>query len=324
MKQAIVTGSTGFIGSTLIYQLINAKIPVIALGRKKWEDVSTSRLGKHPLLKYIELSMENIGDLANVLEKEDIGVKDQCVFYNLAWGGDSQLSDLDPIAQMKNVSWSLSALEIANKLKCSKFVHIGTMEEAFTLKYLYLDHSKDSYYNRHVIYSLAKITSRNAIKAAASAYSIDIMFASNSHVMGPNDNKDSFLQVTLLKLINKEPLVFSTGEQMFDVISVSDCAQGYFQIGKRGKHGAEYWVGSGAARPLKEYVNLMYDLYPSGQDLQFGKMPYNDISLSKADFSIESLSNDTGYQALQSYEETVIELYDWLVNAKDPTRQYFR
>ena len=48
MKQAIVTGSTGFIGSTLIYQLINAKIPVIALGRKKWEDVSTSRLGKHP------------------------------------------------------------------------------------------------------------------------------------------------------------------------------------------------------------------------------------------------------------------------------------
>ena len=322
MKQAIVTGSTGFIGSVLVSQLINAKIPVIAVGRKKWENLSNGRLDKHPLLEYFDLPMEDIGNLVAILEEKNVEVMDQCVFYNLAWGGDRQLSDLDPINQMKNVAWSLSALELAATLECSKFVHIGTMEEAFTLKYLDLDHSKDSYYNRHVIYSLAKITSRNAIKAAASAYNLEIMFASNSHVMGPNDNKDSFLQVTLLKLINKEPLIFSTGEQMFDVISVSDCAHGYFEIGKRGKHGAEYWVGSGAARPLKDYVKIMYDLYPSGESLQFGKMPYNDISLSIEDFSIESLSTDTGFDAKQSYEDTVIELYDWLVNGQDQTRRY--
>jgi nucleoside-diphosphate-sugar epimerase len=322
MKQAIVTGATGFIGSVLIYQLINAKIPVIALGRKKWENLSNGRLEKHPLLEYINLPMENIENLVTILEEKDVEIMDQCVFYNLAWGGDTQLSDLDPITQMKNVAWSLSALKLAAKLECSKFVHIGTMEEAFTLKYLDLDHSKDSYYNRHVIYSLAKITSRNAIKAVASGYNLEIMFASNSHVMGPNDNKDSFLQVTLLKLISKEPLIFSTGEQMFDVISVSDCARGYFEIGKRGKHGAEYWVGSGAARPLKEYVKIMYDLYPSSEILQFGKMPYNDISLSREDFSVESLSSDTGFNAKQSYEDTVIELYDWLVYGVDPTRRY--
>ena len=48
--------------------------------------------------------------------------------------------------------------------------------------------------------------------------------------MGPNDDKDSFLQVTLQKLIDNQELIFSSGEQLFDVISLEDCAYGYFLI----------------------------------------------------------------------------------------------
>jgi nucleoside-diphosphate-sugar epimerase len=322
MKQAIVTGSTGFIGSTLVYQLINAGVQVIALGRKDWNDYSSPRLKKHILLEYVHLPMEHISKLGRILDERHIEVINDCVFYNLAWGGESRLSDLDPITQMRNISWALNALEAADKLGCSKFVHIGTMEEAFALKYIELDHERDSYYNRHVVYSLAKIASRNAIKAAASKHRIQIMFASNSHVMGPSDDKDSFLQITLLKLINSEPLIFSTGEQMFDVVSVSDCARGYCLIGEHGRHGSEYWVGSGKPRPLKEYVKIMSDIYPSDEQLQFGKMPFNDISLSIEDFSIALLQADTGYIPKQSYEETVTELFNWLVNGDDPTRVY--
>ncbi|MDD4274324.1 MAG: hypothetical protein PHG14_11420 [Desulfobacter postgatei] len=64
---------------------------------------------------------------------------------------------------------------------------------------------------------------------------------------------------------------------------------------KKGQPGQNYWVGSGQARPLKEYVKTMASLYPSGQPLRFGEMPYNDISLKKEDFSIESLTRDTGF-----------------------------
>jgi nucleoside-diphosphate-sugar epimerase len=324
MNQAVITGSTGFIGSVLVSQLLNAGIPVIALGRKTWDQVDPLRLQRHPLLTYITLTMEKISNLSSVLKDHDCKISDKCVFYNLAWGGQSKLSDLDPITQMTNVSWSLDALDAAANIGCSKFVHIGTMEEAFTLKYLDLDYHCHSYYNRHVIYSLAKITSRNALKAKASEYSIDLMFASNSHVMGPNDDKDSFLQVTLLKLVNSEPLIFSTGEQMFDVVTVSDCARGYCLIGHKGNPGSEYWVGSGEARPLKEYVEIMAKIYPSKQPLQFGKMPYNDISLLKDDFSIDNLVEDTGYKPEQSYEEAVVELHNWLVNKNDPTRSFVK
>jgi nucleoside-diphosphate-sugar epimerase len=138
------------------------------------------------------------------------------------------------------------------------------------------------------------------------------MIGTNSHVMGPNDDKDSFLQVTLQKLIDGDELIFSTGEQIFDVISSYDCALAYKLIGEKGKSHGEYWIGSGEARPLKEYVKIMASLYPSGQELQFGKFQYNDISLTLEDFSIQKLSEDTGFTPTMSYEKTVHQLYDWL------------
>ena len=53
---------------------------------------------------------------------------------------------------MKNVVWCAVALEVAKNIGCARFVQVGTMEEAFTEKYLELDHHKDTQYNRHVIY----------------------------------------------------------------------------------------------------------------------------------------------------------------------------
>ena len=154
--------------------------------------------------------------------------------------------------------------------------------------------------------------SRNLLKVLSKEEGIDLMVGTNSHVMGPNDDKDSFLQVTLQKLIDGEELIFSTGEQIFDVISSYDCALAYKLIGEKGKPCQEYWIGSGEARPLKEYVKIMADLYPSGKELQFGKFQYNDISLTLQDFSIQKLTQDTGFTPSMTYEKTVHQLYGWL------------
>ena len=56
----------------------------------------------------------------------------------------------------------------------------------------------------------------------------------------------------------------------------------------------------------------MAKLYPSSQELQFGKFQYNDISLTLEDFSIEKLTEDTGFVPSMSYEETVHQLHNWL------------
>jgi nucleoside-diphosphate-sugar epimerase len=188
------------------------------------------------------------------------------------------------------------------------------MEEAFTQKYLNLDYHVHDYYNRHVIYSVAKMAAKQALEVKASQLGLDFIYVLHSHVMGPDDDKDSFLQVTLLKLIHCEDLIFSTGEQFFDVISLEDCALGYYLICQKGKPGKEYWVGSGKPKRLREYVERMYSLFPSGKEMQFGSLPYKDIVLEKEVFSIAQLTQDTGYMPTMTYEQTVNQLHEHLIN----------
>lgn len=314
MKQAIITGATGFIGSSFVQYLLNQGVDVLALGRKEPEFISNAKWAKLEGAKYLTLDMDLVESLPLQISEAGWTVGQECIFFNLAWGGENRLSDLNVAAQMRNVGHSVSALETASEIGCSRFIQVGTMEEAFTQKYLNLDHHKHTYYNRHVIYSVAKMAAKQALEVKASQLGIDFIYVLHSHVMGPDDDKDSFLQVTLFKLIHDEELIFSTGEQFFDVISLEDCALGYYLICQKGKPGKEYWVGSGDPRRLREYVERMYALYPSGKEMQFGKLQYNDIVLEKEVFSIAELTQDTGYLPKMTYEQTVNELHQHLIN----------
>lgn len=314
MKQAIVTGATGFIGSSFVQYLLNQGVQVLALGRKEPQEISETRWGKLRGAKYLTLEMGSVESLPLYLSDAEWDVGQECIFFHLAWAGESRLSDLNIAAQMRNVSHSVAALETASKIGCSRFIQVGTMEEAFTQKYLNLDHHRHSYYNRHVIYSVAKMTAKQALKVKASQLGLDFIYVLHSHVMGPDDDKDSFLQVTLLKLMCGDELIFSSGQQYFDVISLEDCANGYSLICQKGKPGKEYWVGSGDPRRLREYVERMYAIFPSGREMQFGKLPYNDIVLDKEVFSIAELTQDTGYQPSMTYEQTVKALHKHLTD----------
>lgn len=321
MKQAIVTGATGFIGSAFVEYLGGRGIEVLALGRKQLDVVPLARRNRLADALYVNLDMSAIARLPEELRRIGWAPGDECVFFNLAWGGNRGLSDLNISAQMRNVAQAVGALDVAKQIGCSRFIQVGTMEEAFTQKYLELDHHKHAQYNRHVIYSVAKMAARRALEVKAAQQHMDFFYVLHSHVMGPDDDKDSFLQVTLQKLMRGEELVFSSGEQYFDVISVDDCALGYYLIGQRGKAGQVYWVGSGEPRRLREYVERMYSLFPSGREMQFGKLPYNDVVLDKAAFSIADLVRDTGYQPAMTYEQTVRALHDHLtVLASDNRR----
>jgi nucleoside-diphosphate-sugar epimerase len=312
MKQAIITGATGFIGSKLVKELIASNIDVIALGRKDNLTVFDNILSPHEKLTYIQIDMDSIAELDVKIKEHGIEIDLSCVFYNFAWWGKDGLSDLDVSKQLSNVVRSQESFNVAEKMGCARYIHVGTMEEVFTDKYLELDYHKNQEYNRHIIYSMAKIIAKNHLKALSIDSKVKLIIGYNSHVMGPGDSKDSFLQVTLEKLVNGDELLFSTGEQYFDVISARDCARAYKALGETGKSNQEYWIGSGEPKRLRQYVEIMAKMYPTQQELGFGKFTYNDISLQPEDFSIENLNKDTDFKHLDSFEDAVRSVYKYL------------
>lgn len=315
MKKAIITGATGFIGSALTRLLLKEGIEVLALGRKKWEEVDPLRLQNHSNLVYIQLDMADISKLPAILNEKNLDFKDAS-FFHFAWGGKSALSNLNVEEQYNNVSYSIEAILSAEKINCKKFIYVGTMEEAFVEHYLNLDYHKHIYYNRHVIYALAKKSARDFLKAISTEVKLDLIIATNSHVIGSNDSKDSFLLVVLQKIINDEKIEMTSGEQIFDTISIKDCVRAFKRIGEQGKKNAEYWIGSGKPKKLKEYVEIMAKIYPPKYPIEFGKVAYNDVKLDKEVFSTQVLENDLGFHCEDTYEKSLQELYLWLKHNK--------
>jgi hypothetical protein len=56
----------------------------------------------------------------------------------------------------------------------------------------------------------------------------------------------------------------------------------------------------------------MKELLRSESLLEFGKMQYNDVMLEPEIFSIELLTKHTGFKPLYSYEDSVINVLEWI------------
>ena len=313
--KAIVTGASGFFGSHLVAELINDGFEVAAIGRRNLNDLSNFRKKLLKGSNYFNFDLDFPHRIKTTLKRKGFFGSDLKYFFHLAWGGDKGLSDLNIKAQNKNVIRTLSTYDIAEFLNVDRYIFCGTMEEKWAELYTNLNYKNEKKFNRHVVYALAKITARQALKLRYMDNGPDILFATNSHVMGPGDTRDSFLQVSLKKILNKENISMTSGEPIFDVINVKDCAKAYRLIAKRGKLRTSYWVGSGQPKKLKEYIKIMNSLFPSVK-IKYGALSYDDVYLNKKIFNINKIKLETGFHPSYSFSDTVIQVADYFKSEK--------
>ena len=108
---------------------------------------------------------------------------------------------------------------------------------------------------------------------------------------------------------------FSKGEQIWDFVHLDDIANALYFMAKKGRDGAIYSVGSGNARPLKEYLKVLCEKLGNFEKAEFGKIPYSDSQIMHLEADISELQRDTGWKPNIEFEkgiEEVIEFYkEW-------------
>jgi nucleoside-diphosphate-sugar epimerase len=309
--KVVVTGASGFVGSRLVAELVGGGYKVAALGRKHYDSLSAFRKSLLRGSTYIEGDLDQVEQIEDKLRYEGFYGDSLRTVFHLAWSGDGRLSDLDVSAQTKNITRTTATYEMASRLGATRFLFCGSMEEEFAELYTRMDHTREQKFNRHVVYALAKMSARQALKWCWRSEFSDVVFATNSHVIGPGDDKDSFLQVALSKILAGKDIDMSSGEQRFDVIDVEDCARAYLAIAERGLSGRTYWVGSGRPRRLRDYVEEMVSLFPP-VNIHYGSMPFNDVILELEVFNIYRTVTDTGFKPLISFEDSVRKLASFM------------
>ena len=251
----------------------------------------------------------NLSDM-NALTKK-IDERDFDVFFHLAWSGSTGPERSDYKLQLKNVEYTLDAVNVAAKLGCKKFVGAGTLAEYDCNSYIPLDGSTP---NAVTCYGTAKIACHYMSKAECNRLGIEHTWAYLSNTYGIGNRTQNFVNFALKTMITGKPANFTPGEQPYDFVYVSDTAKGLYCIGEQGKNNHDYYIGSNKATKLKEFIYKIRDAVDTNIQLNLGAVPFNGVELPESVFDCTKLIKHTGYSPSVSFDDGIKTTVEWLKN----------
>ena len=73
-----------------------------------------------------------------------------------------------------------------------------------------------------------------------------------------------------------------------------------------------YPLGSGKARPLREYIEIMRDAIDPSLKLGFGEIPYAPLQVMHLQADITDLEQDTGFRPSVAFETGIQDTIEWM------------
>ncbi len=300
MDKVIITGADGFVGSYTVHEFLAGGCEVLALGRRQ----KPRRLHPHENLKYLQCDVFNVDELLNAVPHDYYDT-----FIHFAWEGSAGAERADYSLQMKNALNTVECLKAAKKLGCGRFVGAGSIMEYEVEAAI---HTQGTRPGMGYIYSMGKHISHCMCKSVAADIGIDLVWPIITNAYGVGEVSPRFVNTTLRKVINGEPLQFTAATQNYDFVYVSDIARAFYLIAKNGKPFCEYMIGSGKARPLKEFIiEMLHECAPDAEPL-FGDVPFTGVNMPISTFGISDTVKDCGYMPEISFAQGTRMTLEWL------------
>ncbi|WML36763.1 NAD-dependent epimerase/dehydratase family protein [Clostridium sp. OS1-26] len=305
MKQAIVTGANGFIGSEVVKELINNNISVIALHRPN----SFDKIPKSDLVQLVELDINNILKLKDIIKEHKPDV-----FYHFAWEGVTEPGRSNAEVQLRNIQNTVNCVKVAKELGCKRFICSGSIMERETIASTYAQESRPG---MGYIYGAGKFAAHSISKSIAANIGIEHVWGVVTNTYGVGELSSRFINTTLRKIIKNEPLKFTAATQNYDFIYITDVAKAFYLIGEKGLPFCEYIIGSGDAKPLRKFIEELQEELCPNEDLYFGDIPFTGENIPLSSFDTSELIKDTGFIPNISFSEGVRKTMDWLKSIDD-------
>lgn len=302
MKKVLVTGANGFIGSALLKVLSEEGVEVIAVVKDTNENISI--IESLPNIKIVYCELSEVYKLSEIVTDRDIDV---CI--HLAWAGSFGDARTAYDLQLQNVKYALNLVDVLPKMNIKRFVGAGTLAERDVLNYHPTDGATP---NAVSIYGIAKITANYMTKVECSKLGIEHVWCLLSNTYGVGNTTNNFVNMASRLMLENRRAAFTSGEQTYDFVYVTDTVKGIYHASAFGKANTSYYIGSDQARPLKEYIRIIRDTINPDIELYLGEIPFNGTSLSKESYDTTKLINDTGYHPAVRFEDGILNTINWL------------
>ena len=176
-------------------------------------------------------------------------------------------------------SWLCKILANAGAIVTGYSLNPPTSPSLFEIANIEQDiHSVKVISNLGYMYKATKTAAHWIGKAKCGTYGIRF-FWPLINTYGEEERSARLVNTIIRKVLHGESPDLSAGNQYYDFVHVSDVARALILIAEKGVDGTNYTIGSGDAKPLKEFLKIVgqvaNDLHGGEPvELGFGKIKY--------------------------------------------------
>lgn len=292
MKNIIVTGATGCVGSAIVRRALDQGIDVTCIVHQ-----SSKRLSNLPVGSRVKVVECNLSDYSSL----DLEGKYDA-FIHLSWENTFGASRDDAEVQTRNIQYTLDAVHLAHRCGCKVFVGAGSQAE-YGVQTVVL--TPDMPVKPESGYGIAKYAAGKLSAILCKSLGMRQNWVRILSVFGPNDGENTLISYVIRELKAGRSPKLTKCEQKWDYLYADDAGDAILAIVERGIDGRVYPLGFGKGRRLHEYIEDVHQIVNPSVEIKYGARDYYPHQPMCLVADVRNLIKDTGWDAKVSFTEGI-------------------
>ena len=333
MKNILVTGGLGFIGSNFIrMHLDQTDCEKIINFDKQTYAGNPENLADFESDPHYVFCKGDICDgelVSNLLSKHQ---PDAIVNFAAESHVDRSIDGPEPFVQT-NVVVTLRLLEstksylaevAGDKRDSFRFLHVSTDEVYGSLKAEDPAFCETTPYAPNSPYSASKASADHLVRAYRHTFGLPVLTTNCSNNYGPYQFPEKLIPLMILNACEGKSLpIYGDGSNIRDWLHVEDHCSGILSVLQKGRVGETYCIGGASEKTNMEVIdtlcNILDRLHPCGA-------PHNQLKTFVTDrpghdhryaIDFSKIKNELGWQPSYSFEEGMEQTVQWYLNHQE-------
>ncbi len=307
-SKCLVTGGAGFIGSTIVDQLLAAGAEEVRVldnfVRGSWANLAKAI--EHDNVRVIEGDIRNAGLVLDATQGVDY------VFHQAALR-ITRCAEAPREAVEVLLDGSFNVVEAALKCKVRKVLAASSASVYGDPSYLPIDEAHP--FNNRTLYGAGKIALEQMLRSLNDTSGLQYVACRPFNVYGPRmDTVGAYTEVLIRWLDaieeNKPPLIFGDGLQTMDFVYVEDVARAYVLAAQSEISDDVFNIGTGVQTSLSELCQAVIRLCGGTRQPEH-RAPRQVANVRRRQASVAKAEGMLGFRASVTLEDGLRQLIRW-------------